>query len=244
MSLSTDLRRKFVKRILAKRNRFQFGQPKDNLTDNGAVACTDTCLQLIIWMVKGKRVSLNRIRVISKGPTDGSRGLRPSEVMRVFRFFNLPYKARTDITAAQAMRIARNKGPVIIGELYWSHPQWDGYRYMGKTLKGSVVHGGTRTKVGFARLHGKTARSGLTQWTFQGGHAVLLAWATLKSSGDNSTVAGVRDPNHNSGGRPERPRWDELKMGQVNRMIRSIQPVFGGKRLVYVPTKVVIKKES
>lgn len=231
-------RRRRVKRILAKRNRYQFGQPArtTRLTGGGAVGCTDTAIQLIVWMAKGKRVSQDEVRRRSGGPRDGSRGLRPSEVLRALRSFGLPYEARSDISAGKALRIARNRGPIIIAHAYWSYPQWKGYRYLGKTLRGwSRNARGRRVRVGFSRPRG---RSGLTQWTFRGGHAALLATSEMK---DGVSTAIVRDSNHNSPVRRERPAWDRLTVFQVRRMMDSIRPAYGGKRLIYVPRRVVVK---
>jgi hypothetical protein len=228
-----------VKRILARRNRYQFGQPKDDLVDGGAVACTDTCIQLIVKMAKDKNVSLNEVRRKSGAPKDGSRGMRPSEVLRALKAFGLDYAARGDLSARDILRITRNRGPVVIAELYWAHPQWKGYRYAGKTNKGwTRSASGKRIRVGFSE---PLTKSGSNQWTFRGGHAVLLAWAKVAGLDDvDESVGGVRDPNHNSPSRPQRPKWDELTPHQINRMVRSIRSVYGS-RLVYVPRKVVVR---
>ncbi len=228
--------RRKVKRWLAKRKWYQFGQPKDNLVGGGAVACTDTCMQHIGMMVRGKKWSLNQIRIFSRGPRDGSRGLRPSEVLRGLSAMHLEYEVRSDLSAKQITKIAMSKGPVIIGENYWAHPQWKGRSYLGKKLTGvSRNSKGKKVKVGYARPYG---RAGNTQPTFRDGHAVLLATGDWTGEVNNSPLfAFVRDPNHNSPVRRERPKWDRLDMKQLTRMLNSIKSSYGGKRLVYIPKR-------
>lgn len=222
--------RKRVKSILGRRTRYQFGQPKDSLVDGGAVACTDTCIQLIKLMVDGRRVSLDKVRRLSGGPTDGSRGLRSSEALRAMRKLGLPYTT-ANLTARQAMDISRTLGPVIVAEAYWAHPQWMGSTYMG-TRAGRFARDarGKRRWVGYAK---PLREAGKTQLTgFDGGHADLLVWA-------NKRTAFVRDPNHNSPARPERPAWDELTVKQLDRMLDSFVAL-AGARVCYVPARKVI----
>lgn len=249
-------RRRHVKRVLALRNRFQFGQPRSttSLVGYGNVACTDTAIQLIVKIAKGKNVTLNQVRRKSGGPRNGSRGLRPDETLRALKAFGLDYEVRSDLNARAVMRIARNRGPVIIAEQYWAHPQWFGFRYAGKVLLGWTRSpnryvrgaGGRLMNIGNKRIRVGTtkpvAHSGLTQWTFRGNHAVLLGWARVAGLDDvERSVAGVRDSNHNSPSRPERPRWDEVTPQQLNRMMDSIRGSYGGKRLVIVPKRVVVR---
>lgn len=226
-----ERRRIRVKRILRERNGYQFGQPNDTLVNGGTVACTDTCIQMIVRICKGKRVSLNKVRLASRAPR--GQPMESDEALRALRWFGLPYELRTDLSASQITRIAMDRGPVIVCEAYWAHPQWHGYRYAGRRLSGWSTNGrGKRVKVGVARPRG---RSGLTQWTFRGGHAVLLA--TGQVGGDGKKTAYIRDPNHNSFARPERPAWDRVTMGQLSRMLRS-WPF--GSRAVFVPTRRVL----
>lgn len=225
-------RRAHVLRLLERRNRYQFGQPNDSLVDDGAVACTDTSIQLIVWMAKGKKVSLDNVRKRSGAPAD--QPMEADEAIRALRSYGLPYEIRRGLLASDIVRIARNKGPVIIAEKYWSHPQWLDYTYAGKTLKGYAVNdAGARVRVGTSVPR---RRSGLTQWTFRDGHAVLLATDDYE---DGKHYAVVRDPNHNSSARPERPAYDMVTMYQLNRMLRS----WDRGSLALVPTRVVIKQE-
>ena len=225
-------RREHVLKILNRRNRYQFGQPSrgTRLVDGGAVACSDTCVQLIVLMAKGKKVSLDNVRRRS-----GARAgfpTTPEQVVRALRSYGLPYEIRRNMRASDVRRMTRQRGPVIIGEKYWAHPQWEGYHYMGRTLNGLARNDAHRTvRVNFARPHRK---SGLTQWTFRGGHAVLAATDVMVAG---QWLPAVRDSNHNSWTRPERPAYDAVSMFQLNRMLKS----WPGGSLAIVPTRAVIK---
>ena len=214
-----------VVRILEQRNRYQFGQPDDSLVKEGEVACADTCIQLTVLLVKGKRVSLDKVRQRSGAPQDIP--LTRDQALRALHSFGLPYVARSDLGAAGILQVARERGPVIICEKYWAHPQWKGYSYAGKTLNGLAKNGSGRTvRPGFAR---PAKKSGLTQWTFRDGHAVLAAADGWEGQ---EHVGFIRDPNHNSPARPERPAYDIVSMAQLDRMLES----WPG-RLVLAPTR-------
>lgn len=212
--MNAKQRRERVLQILDLRNRFQFGQPRSGKTGNGKFACTDTCIQLIVKIAKNKNVSLNEVRSRSGAPS--GRGLKGSEAQRALRRFGLDYEIMFDKTADQIMSMARNRGPVIVAEMYWAHPQWKGYRYLGHVNNGYTTdQNGARRLVGYAKNKWGKYRAGSTQWNFKQGHAVLLA-TVLE---DGKPV--VRDPNHNSIARPERPAYDVINKKQLQRMLDS-----------------------
>jgi hypothetical protein len=226
-------RRDHVLKLLSKRNRYQFGQPDSGLVSSSG--CTDTCIQLIVWMALGKRVSLNLVRRRSGAPAQ--QPMEIHEALRALRSFGLPYIAIDDFSSASLVGIARARGPVILCEKYWSHPQWQGYRYLGKRLDGTTRTGqGRKVTVGFSRPF---KRSGLSQWNFRDGHAVLLGTDDYRDVGRPKPqhFAVVRDPNHNSASRPERPAYDLVTLTQLRRMIDS----WSAGRLAMVPTRPVIK---
>jgi hypothetical protein len=233
MSSARDRRRKLVKRILLRRKGYQFGQPKDDLVGDGRVACTDTCIQLIVLIVKGWNVSLNNVRRRSKAAED--QPMQASEALRALRSYGLPYVVERGLTARQVMRIAMDKGPVIVCEMYWAHPQWKGYSYAGRTLNGYAGAVGVGVKrVGFAK---PTGRAGLTQWPFRGGHAILAATAAWQETRWGRRLFGFeRDPNHSSAVRPERPAWDKVNLSQLQRQLDS----WPGESQCYVPTRRII----
>lgn len=231
-------RRRHVKRILLKRNGYQFGQPPGTCTrvtrvTPGDVACMDTSIQLLARLCRGRWYSLDFVRAKSLAPSD--RPMPVGNAAVAMRRIGLPYVLRTGLSAMQIFDYVVKRGPVVIAEAYWSHPHWLGYRYLGRTMRGFATKpGGGSVHVGVAR---PLRRAGSNQWNFTAGHAVVLAWARRRP--DGSRVIGVRDPNHNSAARPERPAWDEITLGQLARMLRSFQTT--GVSVAWVPTEVVIK---
>ena len=219
-----------VMRFLRRRNRYQFGQPKSDRVADGAVACTDTSIQHVVKLARDLNVSLNRVRDVSGAPNDTPMDV--DEALRALRFYGLPYEIRRGIHASEVCRIARQRGPVLIAYRYWSGPQWKGYTYLGQTLKGWAKNDvGKRVYVGFAR---PLSRAGLTQTTFRDGHSAYIAtdmWI------EGTHYAVMRDHNHNSASRPERPAYDLITMPQLNRMLRS----WPGESLALVPTRPVIR---
>lgn len=180
----------------------------------GDVACADTSIQMVVRIIQGKYLSLNYIRRAS-----GNAHRVPMSVTNAaycLRRLGLDYELRTNITAREVMQIAREKGPVLIAEDYWAHPQWKDYVYAGHKMDGKArTASGRSVYVGFSR---PLERSGSNQWTFKLGHMVLVATSQRK---DGKNVAYVRDPNHNSASRPQRPAWDEVNTRQLARMMHS-----------------------
>jgi hypothetical protein len=214
--------RERVTRILGRRTRFQFGQPPatTTLVGGGTVACTDCCIQVAVLLTKGVDVSLNEVRRRSGAPS--GQPLTANEALRALRSFDLPYEIRNDLRGAALLKVAREKGPVIVCELYWAHPQWHGYEYLGRTLNGySTSYSGRKVRPGFARPE---HHAGLTQWTFRDGHAVLLACDAWEGKVHQGIV---RDPNHASGSRPERPAYDLVNVRQLDRMVDSYAMKYG-----------------
>jgi len=198
------------------------------------VACTDTSIQMIVQLAKDKKVSLNDVRRRSGAPHGTP--MNAYEALRALHSYGLPYEIKNDIAAMGSMRSAREKGPVIICELYGAQPQWQDYVYMGRKLDGTARnYSGNKVRPGFSH---PLRRSGLTQWTFRDGHAVLLATSEW---GDGQWKGIVRDPNHNSASRPERPAYDVVSKRQLDRMISSYASKYGFK-VALVPTKTVIKR--
>jgi hypothetical protein len=184
---------------------------------------------MIVMLVKELNVSLNEVRRRSGAPA--LQPLNSDEALRALHSFGLPYERQNDLRAMELLNIAQNRGPVIVCELYWAHPQWKGYQYAGRELHGTAINSrGRRVKVGFADPE---KRAGLTQWTFRDGHAVLLGAEMRK---DRRRYGIIRDPNHNSPSRPERPAYDLISIPQLNRMVDSFATKYG-YRVALVPTR-------
>ena len=208
--------------VLERRKWYQWGQKKADAVGNSG--CADTNIQLIVRISKGKDVSLNKVRERT-GAARGKPTLN-SQARKGLASFGLAYDFRSDLDAAGVVNLARARGPVFVCYKYWSHPQWEGYKYAGKTLNGRAPNNaGKFVTVGFAK---PKRQAGLTQWNFRGGHSCLVVG---RMQFDGETYAIVRDPNHNSPARPERPAYDLVSYRQLNKMLNS----WGTSRLVLAP---------
>jgi hypothetical protein len=222
-----------VDRLLGRRNRYQFGQPPETtrLVMGGAVACTDTCIQIIALMARGKRVSLDKVRRLSGAPA--GQPMEPDEAIRALAKLGMAYEIRRGLRIDDLFRYTASRGPIILCERYWAHPQWKGSSYLGVPADGKARDDtGRQAFVGFSR---PLERSGLTQSTFRDGHAILLARPMGKGERPDADQRAMklRDPNHNSEARPERPAWDIVSGVQLGRMLRS----WPGDSLCLVPSR-------
>jgi hypothetical protein len=232
-SEQTEIRRK-VKRILARRKMFQWGQPDSSLTGYGMYGCADTCIQLIARIAQGKTYTLNQVRratgAAPYGPTSADAAARG------LRRLGLPYVIKANISTEDLIHIVKTRGPVLVAYRYWAHPHWKGATYTGHRMNGWTTNNtGNRVFVGFSSPEGA---SGANQWGFRGGHAALIAWVRDPDTGE--TVIGIRDPNHGSTARPKKPAWDKVSTKQLRAMLNSIRPAYGGSTLVFIPTKRVV----
>lgn len=210
------------------RNSQQFGQSADGLVGNGATACTDTVLQWLIFLWKGKWVTLNDIRRVSGGPTSGDKGLTAPQVQKVINAYGLPYRIAYDLSAKQ-VRDASKLGPVGFGHRYSWWPDWKGYR------NGGVASDGKPN--GYAQPLGK---AGHTQKTWDGAHfGLLLGVAT---SPDLPDKVYAWEPNHGSPARPEKPDYDIMSVAQFDRVYNSYKKSLGRRAYAIVPTQLLPAK--
>lgn len=228
-------RRRHIKRKLLERRGYQFGQPECSLATMvvpGDVACMDTSIQLIKYLCDGKKLSINKIRTISGAPAH--RPFPNAFVLPTLLRLGLPYQFRNSLTAAEIWEICLKRGPVLFAEDYWAHPEWNGYVYAGHRMNGWTTNRhGTRVHVGTSDPDRKSGRN---QTNFKLGHAGVAAFA----GGDyGNKDLGLRDPNHNSSARPERPAYDKVSLAQFNRELRSFN--LGQNRAMWVPTEVVVR---
>lgn len=199
----------------------QFGQSNDDLTNNGATGCTDTCLQFISRLWNKGIWTHNQIRR-KVGHYTKTTGLTSGEVAAFCRSVGLPYSVRIGsgaITANEMLAYSR-RGPVLVGEMYSHHPEWKGFRYGGKVADGLPN--------GFARpleKAGKTQLSG-----FYGRHAIVLLGYT-----DRDHVY-VMEPNHGSPSRPEKPPFDVMTFDQFRMLVNSFKSSTGST-YCFIPTK-------
>lgn len=233
MVMSRLERRVHIKRVLLRRNGYQFGQRPSSTTlvQGGAVACCDTSIQMVLRIARGEWYSLNEIRRRSWAPEDEP--MNSVEALRALNSFGLDYHEISP-TPRDLYQIVVDKGPVIIAEAYWSHPQWEGYVYGGRKLTGNAKDAnGDKVFVGFSK---PLSHSGLNQPTFRDGHAVLVATADMI---DGKMAFFERDPNHDSPARPERPAWDRVSAQQLARQLSSFRSI-GNRKVALVPRRPIL----
>jgi hypothetical protein len=191
--------------ILGYPPRFQWRQY--NAPCRGSSCCTDTCIQMIVNWYKDKVYSLSYIRQMAQRYTnynEGScTGINHIEVMNALKAFGI-YHYRTGFGADAGVVWDKVPiGPVIVGVHYGSYPSW--YTH---TSRPNRAHYGGRTDYGF-----------------RGAHAVLAVGRRKHTVGvkDHRDIF-VRDPDHYSYARPERPKYDIITNVQLNRAMKNLVP--------------------
>lgn len=185
--------------------RFQFRQP-DGAPCGGQSCCTDTCLQMIVDFYKDTHYSLWTIRKRAQNryafDERPCTGLNHLEVLNGLRQFGIGhYQVSFGVGAEQVWnRVAT--GPVLVPVHYGSYP----------TARG-------RCNSNKAEVEGKT------DCGFNGSHAVLVIGRRYHTvNGSRHRDFFVRDPDHNSPSRPEKPRYDRITFSDLNRAMRNIIP--------------------
>lgn len=202
----------------------QFGQADDSLTNNGATGCTDLCLQVLARGWTGKKYTQNQIRGFAGlGYQSRLRGLyNPSEIRKVIDRTGIPYVIRYGWSWEALLERANKFGPVLFGCMYAYQPEKCDYSYAGVKSDGRPN--------GYAQKNGKTQLLGFT-----GAHAELLIGRRFKS-GEPDPVF-IKDPNHRSPARPERPSFDQVSIPQFAKLYESYG-YLGRSLFAVVPTKV------
>ena len=180
--------------------RFQFGQ--EGAPCNGQSCCTDTCIQMIVDFYKDDHYSLATIRrrAQNKYAFDERQctGINHLEVLNALNQFGLGhYQVGFGVDAGDIW----NKvaiGPTLVGVWYGSYPNENGYC------------GGVKAEY-----------EGRTDCGFRGTHAVL-AIGRRWHNGHRDLY--IRDPDHNSPSRPEKPKYDIVRLPDFNRAMRNIVP--------------------
>lgn len=204
-------------------NVHQFGQDHDDRTQGGATGCTDTCLQWLVFLWKGRKPTHNSIRAAAGYP-DPARGLYAMHVRRVIDHYDLPYIIKYGLTVNQLIEYSK-RGPVGFGHRYQWWPDWKGYVLGGRAADGRPN--------GFATPSGK---AGHTQSSWDGAHfGLLLGVATHETEKDR--VYGW-EPNHNSPSRREKPQYDIMTVDQLIATYKSYQSL-GRAPYAIVPTRTL-----
>ena len=205
--------------------RFQF-QP--GAPCRGSSTCTDTCIQMIVEYYREKTYSLSYIRWAAQRLTNYNEGpctgINYIEVINALNYLGVKgYKLATNPTASWAGLQANTYGPVIVGVHYGTYPN-------------------KRGRCSTARV---AELSGRTDCGFYGAHAVLLIKKVKHYSSTGKvlhTDVLVRDPDHASGSRPERPAYDRMTLYQFELAMRALpaKTRFSFKYALYPTRKKVL----
>jgi hypothetical protein len=213
---------------------YQFGQPNcDKAGPLGQWACGHASVQVVKKIWHAKRVSINRVeKLAGKNADPDNNGIDGYEVETALHALNLPYELQTGMDASRLLRISRDMGPVLFCCIYSHWPDWKGCRYYSAT-EGLMFANGVPN--GYARPLGD---AGKNQLDFDGGHWGVLLSAVWRKQRQRFDVF-VRDPNHNSGSRPQRPPYDIM----TARQFRVMYERFGmlrGNTVAITPTEPLV----
>lgn len=200
--------------------RFQFGQPGVPW-ELQKVACTDTCIQMIIHYYKDKLISLNKVRR-DAGVVPYGQGLAASQSLRALSLNGVTHYNWT-LGYDRAFMLSRLKlGPILVTTNYRYYPTWPGAKC-----------GGNDTQSG-----------GKTDCSFTGAHAVLVIKAIPVYSGTKLIRYDylVRDPDHDAPARKEKPVFDRMTEAQLKKTMEYITylPRWGRPVVLYPSKKKVL----
>lgn len=205
----------------------QFGQPNDASSNNGATGCNDTVFQFLVLLIQGRWLTHDWIRA-KIGHRNPLRGLTYGEASAFVQALNLGYRVTLRLSPDQILSFVRARGPVMVGEMYPDHPEWQGYRYRGRTATGR--------RNGFSWPRRKSGATQLGSTYFR--HAVLLIGIAPIPAWGGQLGCYVMEPNHNSPARPEDVAYDILTLTQVRTLIDRYGATNGGSYAIH-PTRVV-----
>lgn len=187
--------------------RFQFGQ--SGAPCNGSSCCTDTVIQMIVEYYKDRTYSLAYIRKVAQAKTSYNErpctGINHIEVLNALQALGVThYKVAFGISHLfVAQKVVT--GPVLVGVHYGTYP----------TKARKCHHSGIRN----AEVSGKT------DCGFNGAHAVLAIGKRVhKDSRGNAlhTDMYVRDPDHHTASRPEKPVYDRFRLSDLSITMKNL----------------------
>ena len=204
--------------ILVYPPRFQFRQA--GAPCGGSSCCTDTCIQMIVDYYKDSHHSLRDIRRLAQAKTNfderACTGINYIEVLNALKALGVGHYRVAFGANAMTVWNKVGVGPVIVGVWYGSYP----------TEKGHCNSNNAR-------------QGGKTDCGFNGTHAVLAVGKRhRKINGKWINYMLMRDPDHNSAARPEKPKYDIITRGQLNKAMIDLprHSAFTNTYIVY-PTK-------
>ena len=236
MSPIAERRERVMEAVKASRRLYQFGQPQDTTlsTAAGRAGCGPACVQVLarIWQPTAQPPTQDRVCELSGFPEpDQHIGsfLRTYQLVQALMALGIRYEPRSDLASSELQEVAKHRGPVLFLCRYTEWPQWRGYRCQGAVADGHP--NGYASPLGRA---GKTQLSG-----FDGGHYGLLLssrWMPRKGTSFN----WLRDPNHSSPARPERPSFDIVSKEQFRVLFESGRSITtDGQPWAAIPTEVL-----
>lgn len=219
----------------------QFGQGNDARSFYGRTGCGFTVLQTLALGWRNRTYTHNQIAALVGYPTPAQlvtqTGLNWAQVEAFIKKADLPYvivprlSSAREWTYGEVMRRANLYGPVAFGLRYGDQPEWYGKTYLGVKADGKPN--------GYASPKGHAGKTQLTGFE-DGSHLdLLLGYHVIRNvdGSVNRRVCHVKDPNHGSPIRPERPPYDDVTDTQFKRMYEGYHAL--GRRLyAIVPTEV------
>lgn len=204
--------------------RFQFGQA--GAPCNGQSCCTDTCIQMIVEYYKERTYTLSQVRTAAQAKTSFDErpctGINYIEVLNALNALGVThYKAGFGSTWSDVWQYL-DYGPVLVGTHYGSYPNAANGK-CGTTNRAEI--------------------SGKTDCTFTGAHAVLAVGKRYHTvNGVTHKDFLVRDPDHASAARPEKPNFDRMTAGQLSRTMVNLPKYtpFTNTYIIYPTRKKVL----
>lgn len=220
----------------------QFGQDLDTckLTHGGTAGCLVCCVQNLVWLWTGKHVTMDQVCraggfPANKAQRNGQAGMLSSQAIRALAFFGVHYKIVRGMSWSDLEKKSMSHGPVIFFEHYGWHPEWKDYHYRGVKANGEPN--------GYAEPEGKAGKNQLSG--FNGSHACILGGYYLH---DDDTVTDIiKDVNHGSPARPEKPAFDKYSRKQAGAAYYKWSKLAGpdkpasdsDKTYAFIPLKVL-----
>lgn len=183
--------------------RYQFGQAGAPCL--GKSCCTDACIQMLIEYWMEKTVSLADIRKAAQAKTNFDErpctGINATETINALKAYGITwYQPALGINANFVASKLVN-GPVLVAVGYQKYPNHVNKRCGPYNLAES---------------------GGRTDCTFRGAHAVLAIKPMTHTDVHTGLDIIVRDPDHNSPARPEKPKWDRFKLSQFQSAMTAL----------------------
>lgn len=205
-------RRRLVLRTARQDARYQFGQPPSTTSKiPDGNACGANQMQMLdrCWHPTRRR-TMDQVVTAARatGLLTRKGGLYFSEMFTAAVNLDLPYVQKRNLDAIEVVRMARDVAPVLFVGSYGAAPEWKGYVYYGTKADGKPN--------GYATPSGEAGKNQLSGFTGQ--HYYIVLTAEYKR---NRWFIYVRDSNHDSIARPEKPPYHVMNFRQFERLYNA-----------------------